>query len=73
MEVYRILFIVTVGDYLVPWPTRREPSAIYRHLSPSIAPKRNFLAADLTVSPAYAREKSHNFRCLHEPETIEWE
>jgi hypothetical protein len=30
MEVYRILFIVTVGDYLVPWPTRREPSAIYR-------------------------------------------
>ena len=30
----------------------------FRHLSPSIAPKRNYLAVDLTVSLLYAREKN---------------
>jgi hypothetical protein len=49
---------------------RRQP---YRHLSPSIAPKRNFLAVDLTVSPACLEKKSRNFSCLYVPETIEWE
>ena len=45
----------------------------FRHLSPSIAPKRNFLAVDLTVSPAHPDKKSRNFSCLYAPETIEWE
>jgi len=45
----------------------------FRHLSPSFAPKRNFLAVDLTVSPACFDEKCFNFNCLYVPETIEWE
>lgn len=44
-----------------------------RDLSPSIAPKRNILAVDLTVSLAYPDKKSREFRCLEVLETIEWE
>ncbi len=46
---------------------------VVQDLSPSIALKRNFLAVDLTVSPAYSDKKSRNFICLYVPETIEWE
>jgi hypothetical protein len=35
--------------------------------------KRNFLAVELTTSPAYPGMKPHKFRCLYVPETIEWE
>jgi len=45
----------------------------FRDLSPSIAPKRMFLAVDLTVSLARGEKNSHRFRCLYVPETIEWE
>jgi len=45
----------------------------FRHLSPSIVPKRNYLAVDLTVSSSYAGEKISIVRCLQVPETIEWE
>jgi hypothetical protein len=41
----------------------------FRHLSPSIALKRTFLAVDLTVSSLYAEETKR----LYVPETIEWE
>jgi len=44
-----------------------------RDLSPSIAPKRKFLAVDLTVSSLYAYEKTRSFKRLLIPETIEWE
>jgi hypothetical protein len=40
--------------------------SVVPHLSPSIAPKRNYLAVDLTVSLAYREEKSRNtgaYRC----------
>jgi hypothetical protein len=47
--------------------------SVVPHLSPSIAPKRNYLAVDLTVSLAYREEKSRKYRCLQVPETIEWE
>ena len=47
--------------------------SVVPHLSPSIAPKRNYLAVDLTVSLAYREEKSCKYRCLQVPETIEWE
>jgi hypothetical protein len=45
----------------------------FRHLSPSIAPKRNYLAVDLTVSLLCASEKPRSFNLLEVPETIEWE
>jgi hypothetical protein len=35
-----------------------------RGLSPSIAPKRKFLAVDLTVSSLSAQEKANSFRHL---------
>jgi hypothetical protein len=44
----------------------------FLYLSPSIASKRNFLAVDLTVSPAHPDKKSGIFSCLQVPETIEW-
>jgi hypothetical protein len=47
--------------------------AIYRHLSPSIALKRKFLAVDMTVSQTCPDDKCCNFHCLSAPETIEWE
>jgi hypothetical protein len=37
---------------------------IYRRLSPSIAPKRNYLAVDLTVSLAHREEKSRKIQVL---------
>lgn len=45
----------------------------FRHQSPSIVPKRNVLAVDLTVSPAHRAEKSSTFSRLYVPATIEWE
>jgi hypothetical protein len=36
----------------------------FRHLSPSIAPKRNYLAVDLTVSSLYAWKNTINVRYL---------
>jgi hypothetical protein len=36
----------------------------FRHLSPSIAPKRNYLAVDLTVSSLYAWKNTSNVRYL---------
>jgi hypothetical protein len=46
---------------------------LFRHLSPSIAPKRKFLAVDLTVTPAYPDKESCKGSELQVPETIEWE
>ena len=45
----------------------------FRDLSPSIAPKRMFLAVDLTVSLACPPQKLRNFMGLYVLETIEWE
>ena len=45
----------------------------FRHLSPSIVPKRNNLAVDLTVWLLHPEEMAHGFRCLQLQETIEWE
>jgi hypothetical protein len=36
----------------------------FRHQSLSIAPKRNVVAVDLTVSSEYAEKKSRIFRCV---------
>jgi hypothetical protein len=36
----------------------------FRHLSLSIAPKRNYLAVDLTVSSLYACKNTRNVRYL---------
>ncbi len=36
----------------------------FRQLSPSIVPKRNYLAVDLTVCLLYAHEKNNSFRRL---------
>jgi hypothetical protein len=36
----------------------------FRQLSPSIVPKRNYLAVDLTVSSLYAEEKTNSFMRL---------
>jgi hypothetical protein len=60
----RILLAAIVLDESLRW---------FRHLSPSIVSKRIYLAVDLTVSSAYADDKSRNFSCLEVPETIEWE
>lgn len=45
----------------------------FLHLSPSIAPKRNYLAVGLTVCLLCASEKPLSFNPLEVPETIEWE
>ena len=45
----------------------------FRHLSPSIVPKRNYLAVDMSVSLADSKRKSHIFKCLYAQETIECE
>ncbi len=45
----------------------------FRHLSPSIALKRNVLPVDLTVSLLCRDKKSRYFRRLQLSETIEWE
>jgi hypothetical protein len=50
----------------------KEPRA-FRHLSPSIAPKRKLMSVDVTANLAYAEKKSHKGMCLHVQETIEWE
>jgi hypothetical protein len=44
-----------------------------RDLSPSIAPKRIFLAVDVTVNLACSWNTSRSFSGLDEPGTIEWE
>jgi hypothetical protein len=65
MEVYRILFIVTVGDYLVPWPTRREPSAIYR-------PQAEFSGTGLRYShpqPTFFGDLARLNRCVCQSES----
>jgi hypothetical protein len=46
---------------------------IIPHLSPSIVPKRNYLAVDVTLSPVWPERKSRKFSCLYVPETIECE
>ena len=58
-----------------PWQPseERETRRSFRDLSPSIAPKRNFLAVDLTVSSLYAYEKNSIFKRILVPATIEWE
>ena len=43
---------------------RGGTSTRFRHLSPSIVPKRNYLAVDLTVSSLYAGRKSKSFMVL---------
>ena len=48
-------------------------AACLQDLSPSIVPKRNYLAVDVTVSSVYAVEKYNSIRCLYVPKTIEWE
>ena len=65
----RRLSALPVGDGCIE-VERRIP---FGDLSPSIVPKRNYLAVDLTVSQMYAIEKSNIVRCLDAPETIEWE
>lgn len=55
--------MATAPSALFPWLNRDSVKSL-RHLSPSVAPKRNVLAVDLTVSPAYADEKSRIFSCL---------
>jgi hypothetical protein len=45
----------------------------FRHLSPSIAPKRHSFTVDVTVKLARPKRKSSVFRWLHVSETIEWE
>src|SRR5208283_1247876 len=45
----------------------------FRHLSPSIALKRDFSTVFLTVNLAALDNKLIAFRCLRAPETIEWE
>jgi hypothetical protein len=46
---------------------------LFRDLSASIAPKRNLLAVDVTVSLAYSEKKSRILKYARVPETIEWE
>jgi hypothetical protein len=61
---------------LVSRAIRCEPSTrhhCFRHLSPSIAPKRHFLTVYMTVKFVSSGTKSFSFRCLQLPETIEWE
>ena len=45
----------------------------FQHLSPSIAPKRKFLAVDVTVNFPCPAKMSRIFKRLYMPETIEWE
>jgi hypothetical protein len=45
----------------------------FRHLSPSIVPKRIYLAVDVTVSLLHAVAMDNSFSRLYVPETIEWE
>lgn len=52
---------------------RRPSNIALRHISPSIALKRTFLAVDLTVSSLCAYENSNGFPGLHVQETFEWE
>jgi hypothetical protein len=42
----------------------RQCTSAFRHLSTSIAPKRSYLAVNLTVSSLYAYEKAKSFRRL---------
>jgi len=44
-----------------------------RHLSPSIAPRRHFVAVEVTVKLARADSKLPVFKCLQVPATIECE
>jgi hypothetical protein len=48
-------------------------SASFRHLSPSIALKRDFSTVFLTVNLAALDNKLISFKCLQVPETLEWE
>ena len=50
-----------------------ESRCVVRHLSPSIAPKRKFLAVDVTVNFPCPAKMSRIFKRLYMPETIEWE
>ena len=45
----------------------------FRHLSPSIVPKRNQLTVYLTVKPLQADRKSRSVRGFYVPDTIVWE
>ena len=45
----------------------------YRHLSPSIAPKRHLFTVEVTVRLVRPDRKSFTFKYLQVPETIEWE
>jgi len=67
MQVERRILCATAA-------TRRQVAEAvrpFRHLSPSIALKRNFLAVDLTVSWARPLGKSLSVKCLSVPETSE--
>ena len=46
-------------------------SALFRHLSPFIVPKRNFLPVVLTISPVCPDRNYFAFSCLYMPETID--
>jgi hypothetical protein len=45
----------------------------FRYLSLPIALKRDFSTVYLTVNPVPPEKKGISFKCLHVPETIEWE
>jgi hypothetical protein len=47
--------------------------SVVRHLSSSIALKRDLLTVYLTVSPGQRDKKPSNCRYLQVPETNEWE
>ncbi len=71
-----VVYLIAIQRAILPASTARYGTSspeYSRHLSPSIALKRKFLAVDLTVNAAYIDKRSHNFNCLYVPETIEWE